>query len=156
MKLYELSESIRGVLADAEETGELDYERMVELENSFSDKIQSCAFVMREMEAEKEAFDLLIKELSAKKSAISNKAEGLKDYMRYQMESVGQTKVKGSIYTISLGKPSQSVMITGEVDSDYQVVRVSEDKTAISKALKAGEAVNGAELVDGKARLTIK
>ena len=48
--------------------------------------------------------------------------------------------------------------MTGELDEKYNVrkMTVSPDKVAIKKALKSGEDVKGAELVDGKVSLIIK
>lgn len=152
MKLYEISEQIRELFS----TEELDIERFEALELAFNEKVENACAVIRELEADAAGYKSEIDRLADHKRRAENAAERLKDYIRANMEATGEAKITGKLFTVTLGKPSQVVAITGTVPEQYQVVKVTEDKTAISKALKAGETVEGAQLVDGKAKLIIK
>lgn len=156
MKLYEISEQIRAIMADAEETGEIDSDRLTGLEMDFSDKCESVAVIIRELSAGADVLKAEIDRLSDRKRALENRAEWLKDYLRTNMEATGEAKIKGRLFTITLGKPSQVVAINGDVPAEYTVTKVTPDKTAIGRALKSGQSVQGAELVEGKAKLLIK
>lgn len=156
MKLYEISEEIRALLEGAEKTGEIDHDQLTALEIAFSDKCEAVASVITEIAAESEAYKQEIDRLSIKKRSSDNKIEYLKDYLRTEMTKTGEIKIKGRLFNITLGKPSEIVNITGDVPDKYQVIKVTPDKAAITRALKSGESVQGAELVDGKAKLIIK
>ena len=76
------------------------------------------------------------------------------------MEATGINKIKHSLFSITLGKPT----VTAEViDIDFlpdnfvtTEILMKADKKAILKALKNGEDIPGAVLSTGKARLLIK
>lgn len=152
MKLYEITEQIRELFS----TEEIDVDRLNELEMAFADKIDSCCAILKEYEADAAGYKAEVDRLATLKRTADNRAEWLKDYIRTAMEGAGESKVKTARFNVSLGKPSQTVSITGAVPEQYQVVKVSEDKAALSRDLKAGKEIEGATLVDGKARLMIK
>lgn len=152
MKLYELTNEIRELFS----TEELDVDKLEALEIAFADKVESCCAVIREAEGAAATYKAEIDRLAALKRATENRAEWLKDYVRTCMEGAGETKINGRLFNVTLGKPTPVVSITGTVPEEYQVVKYSDDKTAIGRALKAGEQLPFAELVDGKAKLIIK
>ena len=152
MNLYEIASSIRQLF----ETEELDIDKLDVLEMAFSDKIENICYVIREHSLESEMFQAEIDRLTKRKRALDNTSVRLKDYIRQNMESNQDTKIKGKLFTVTLGKPSQIVSITGELPAEYNRITVAPDKTAITKALKAGVILEHAALVDGKAKLIIK
>jgi len=159
-KLYDLTKDYNAVL-DMVDNGDFEMEDVLDtlegIEGEIDDKLQSTVCVIREMEAEAKKFDEEIARMSNIKKTYSNAATRLKEYIRTQMELVGKDKSKG-LFSISLGKPSISTQVD-DVDSlpeQYKKVSVSADKTAIGKALKAGEEIEGAQLVEGNRRLTIR
>lgn len=162
MKLHQISSKIREIFDAIGEDGEVCEDALnalQQMEVEFSTKVESTAVVISEMIAESEALDSEIKRLQGRKRVRDNNVERLKDHLRHAMQEAGEAKVTGDRYTVTLGKPGVSVAIEGDVPEQYQRVvpetRVP-DKTAISKALKAGETVTGATLVEGKARILIK
>lgn len=127
------------------------------IHGEIDDKIQSTVCVIREMESEAKRFDDEIARMQNIKKTYSNTAVRLKDYIRTQMEVVGLDKSKG-LFSVSLGKPSISTQINS-IDSlpeKYKKISISADKTEIGRALKSGEKIEGAELVEGNKRLTIR
>lgn len=159
-KLYEMTNDYVQLL-NMVESGDFTLEEVADtlegIQGEIDDKLQSTVCVIREMEAEANKFDEEIKRMSEIKKTYSNTADRLKEYIRFEMEKVGLDKSKG-LFSISLGAPSISTEVS-DVDSlpeKYKKVSVSADKTAIGKALKAGEVIEGASLVEGKRRLTIR
>ena len=152
MKLYEITHEIRALF----QTEELDIDALDALEMAFSDKVENTCAVIRECELEADGLKQEIDRLTNKKRALDNTAARLKDYIRQNMEANGDAKIKGRLFTVTLGKHSQIVNVTGDVPDEYNRITVAPDKTAITKALKSGVEFEHAVLVDGKAKLIIK
>ena len=127
------------------------------INDEIHDKIQATVCVVREMESEAKRFDDEIARMQNIKKTYSNTATRLKDYIRTQMDLVGIDKSKG-LFSVSLGKPSVSTQINSldDLPEKYKKISVSADKTEIGRALKLGEKIDGAELVTGDKRLTIR
>lgn len=101
-----------------------------------------------------------IERLSNIKKAMTSKTDKLKDYLRFNMEASGVTKISSELFTASLRKPSDIVEIV-DIDilpDEFVSVKttVQADKIAIKKALKEGVEVSGAKLSKGKSSLLIK
>lgn len=159
MKLYELSEQIRlatQMIADGEISEDDMSDTLEGLNLEFDDKVDSTAMVIREMQLEAEANKAEATRFTEKKQAIEKRVDRLKDYLRSQMEFHGKTKVKGKNFSVTLGKPSDAMVMSGDYDKKYEVTVISPDKAQMKKDLKAGDDVKGASLVQGKAKLIIK
>lgn len=159
-KLYELTTDYNQLL-EMVDSGEFSADEIADtlegIKGEIDDKLQATVCVIREMDAEAKKFDAEIERMNNIKKSYSNTSARLKEYIRFEMEKTGISKSKG-LFSISLGKPSISTQVN-DIDcipEQYKKVSVSADKTAIGKALKAGEVVEGAELVEGNKRLTIR
>ena len=154
MKLYEISDTLRRVIEGAtvldDETGELlDIDNMNELQCSFDDKLEGCAVVVKELKAEAEALKAEAGRLNARAKSAENRADGLKRYMLRQMQAVGQNSLKTSKVEVKTSS-SKFVEITSDKDipdcfQTFSTI-IKPDKTAIMKALKAGDEVPGAKI----------
>ena len=102
--------------------------------------------------------DSQIKTLQAKKKKIQTDIDQFKDDLREAMVEHDITRIESDDILFRLDKPSQVVKITDESAIDEKFFRVKKevDKTAVKKALQVGDKVEGAELSEGKHRLTIK
>ena len=126
----------------------------------FNDKAFSIVSLSESLQGDVSALDVEIKRLQARKKAIVNNQDRLKEYLRYNMELSGVTNIKSPLFSITLGKPT----VTAEViDVDFlpdefvsTEVVIKADKKAILKALKDGQDIPGAVLSTGKSRLLIK
>jgi len=159
MKLYEITEQIRQALqmvADGDMPEDQMHDTLEMLGLDFDVKVDNTAAVIKEFQLEAEAFKSEIDRLTDKKRLLENKADSLKEYLRLEMQKNGRDKVNGKRFTVTIGKPTDVVQLTGFVEEKYLVVKTSEDKVAIKRDLKAGVEVKGAELVSGKTKLIIK
>lgn len=165
--LYEIKQelvSLQNLIDEAENPDETLIEAfrdtMEGIQLSFEEKAQNVVGFMNNVGANLDAIDNEIKRLQAKKKSIANKQEWFRDYLRTNMADAGISKIECPLFTISLGKPTVEVEVSDPellpIDLREKVVTYKADKAAIKKALQAGEKVDGAELVDGKARLTIR
>lgn len=97
--------------------------------------------------------------MAQRRRTIENRAQGLKDYLKHNMEASGITRIESPWFVLSVQKNPGAVEITDErqLPDDFktEVVTVKVDKAAIKDALKAGHDVPGAALVQGT-RLAIR
>jgi len=104
--------------------------------------------------------DAQIKSLQGKKKKMQGELDSFKDELREGMAENGITRIESEEHGIlfRLDKPSKRVDISDEslVPEKFYRVKKELDRTAIKKALEVGDVVEGASLVEGKHRLTVK
>ena len=104
--------------------------------------------------------DEQIKALQARKKKLMASLDQFKDELREGMAEHEISRIESADMGIlfRLDAPSVVLKVTDENKIDEKFFRVKKevDKTAIKKALQVGDVVEGAELVEGKHRLTIK
>lgn len=159
MKLYELTDEYNA-LWDALNDPEADWDAaesaLLAIEGEFSGKIESCAKIVRSMEAEAKGAKEEAERLAARAKALENKSKGLKKYMLSEMMASGREKIRTDIFTIAAQKSPISLIIHPEnekfIPEKYWVeipATKQLDKTIIKDALLGGEAVPGCELHQG-------
>jgi len=83
----------------------------------------------------------------------------MKDYLKGSMEHTGITKIECPYFKLSIQKNPASVVIKNEelIPENFkeQVISWKIDKTAIKNAIKLGDSISGAELMNGT-RLAIR
>ena len=119
VRLYELS-AARDILDEflAETEGEVTPELqqlLDELDGKVEEKVERVALYVREQLATATAIDEEIKRLSARKRAREKAADGLKAYLKSQMERLEKKKVEGLLCTVALQNNPASVR--GDVDA---------------------------------------
>jgi len=157
MKLYELNEEI--YLAENEvdlwaeehegDVTDCPFDKILDgLKIEKDEKLLSLAAWFKNINSDAKAIAEEIKILTNRKRVISNKAERIKDYVSFNLES--GKKLSDSKIALSWRK-SQSVSVECEakdLPSEYQKIEISANKTDLKNALKAGEAIEGVTLSD--------
>lgn len=159
--LYEVNQNILNCITTEEgmtvntETGEvIDLEALEQLELERSEKIRNIALWIKNLKSDAVALDAEEKAFKARKDAAKRKAEQLSKYLA---DVLNGEKVTGTDFAISWRK-STAVNVLDEkaLPPTFLVPQPPKvDKTGISKALKNGESVTGAELVE-RQNMTIK
>lgn len=159
--LYEVNQNILNCITTEEgmtvntETGEvIDLEALEQLELERSEKIRNIALWIKNLKSDAVALDAEEKAFKARKDAAKRKAEQLSKYLA---DVLNGEKVTGTDFAISWRK-STAVNVLDEkaLPPTFLVPQPPKvDKTGISKALKAGETVSGAELIE-RQNMTIK
>lgn len=154
--LYEINETIMSLVDP--ETGEiLDYEAFSALKMEREEKIENMALWYKDLMAEATAIKAEEANLAARRKACENKAERLKAYLS---ELLAGDKFKTPRVACSF-RASKSLQIQDEakfidsmiVSERFEYLKFPQptvDKTAITNAIKAGQVVQGAELVEKK------
>lgn len=160
MTCFEIKEEIRALYAlmvECDENGELlhneddlkDFVR--EIKQNKETKLNSMQDLKIELQHSINAYDEKIEKLSARKQALSNDIDRIK---QLQLMLLDGKKCKTDEFlfyfmTTKAVNISDNVSPT-DLEEKYQRIKVEFDKTAIKKALQDGDHVVGAEIVENK------
>lgn len=129
------------------------------IEGQLQEKATNVAKFMQNLESAARAIKEAEQQMARRRKAIEGRTQGLKDYLKHNMEASGITKIESPWFVLSIQKNPGAVEIADEslLPDDYkrEVVSVKVDKVAIKDALKAGQSVPGAQLVQST-RLAIR
>lgn len=146
MKLYEINQAILNCI-DLE-TGEIiDTEQLDKLQMEREAKLENVACWIKELKAEAEALKAEKMAFAKRQQVAENKMESLKKYLAFALDGNAFKSTRASVTF----RKSQAVEITDIYKLDENYLRYKEpeaDKTAIKEALKAGQTVAGATLVE--------
>ncbi len=161
--LYEITQDHKELLKLADENDDMASavaNTMELIEGDFNDKAVSLIHVVNNMGSDVETIKTEIIRLSARKKAIENKQEAMKDYLQINMEESGIKKITCPIFTITLKNGRDIVQIDDEesIPSDFLDIKtiMTPMKKEILAALKSGEDVAGASIVKSKKTISIK
>lgn len=131
--------------------------------DSLQDKAQGIEYVARGALAHHATIDAEIARLVTLKARRDKVAQGLRDYLKQNMERAGISKIECPMFAISIKQNPPSVDVIDPLSLPKEYWRTPEpkppiaapDKNAIKQALQAGIDVMGARLVHGT-RLEIR
>lgn len=156
MTIYEIDARMAGLIDP--ETGELlDYEAFASLQMERDTKIENMALWYKDLTAEAKAIREEEKALAERRKSAENKAERLKGYLD---EALAGESYKSAKVSVSYRKSTALEIAEEDIPTvieeletcglenciQYQAPKIS--KTELTKALKAGAVVPGAELVE--------
>jgi len=153
MNLYEITQEAQylAVLLETEElTAELE-EALIINQDQLQAKAVNYAKVITNYQAESDAIDQEIKRLKAMKDSREKKIEWLKESVKKAMLVSGIEKVESPLFKISVRRSEAvEVDIVEALPSAFQNIKnvVTADKVAIKEAIKRGENVMGARIIE--------
>ena len=118
--LYQLSESklqalqiIDDMISEGCSDAEMQeaYALLNQLDENFQEKAVNVAMYVRNLETESAAIAEAEKEMSARKKALNNKADRLKNYLLSEMQRTQTKQIKCPYFVLSLRKTPASVRI---------------------------------------------
>jgi len=151
----QLAEKLAGMDLDAQTIA--DTIEASGLSDEITIKAQGIEMVARSAEMFNGAIDAEIERLQALKTSRQKIAQGLRDYLKLNMESVGIEKIECPLFKIAIKKNPPAVEILDEqqlppefwVKPEPKPPVARPDKAAIKKAIQAGQEVAGAKIVQG-------
>lgn len=153
MNLYEITQEAQylAVLLETEElTPELEQALIIN-QNELQAKAVNYAKVITNYQAESDAIDQEIKRLKAMKESREKKIEWLKESVKKAMLVSGIEKVESPLFKLSVRRSEAvEVDLVEALPTAFQNVKnvVTADKVAIKEAIKRGENITGARLVE--------
>ena len=153
MKLFEIDERLAACVKISDdqavdaETGEvIDIEAVEALEMEREQKIENIGMWIKDLTAQSEALKAEKNKLAEREKSAKNKAERLKEFLTAYLDGKKFETARVAIKFRSV--ESVSVPDVAALPEKYWRIKPPEaDKTAIKNALKAGEVIEGAELV---------
>jgi anti-sigma28 factor (negative regulator of flagellin synthesis) len=153
MNLYEITQEAQylAVLLETEElTAELE-EALIINQDQLQAKAVNYAKVIANYQAESDAIDQEIKRLKSMKESRDKKVEWLKESVKKAMLVSGIEKVESHLFKLSVRRSEAvEVDVVEALPSAFQNVKnvVTADKVAIKEAIKRGEFVMGARIIE--------
>lgn len=159
MTLYEIDSRIKAIIdaiynnvdENGEVTGELDFTELEQLQEDRKTKMENIALYIKNLEAEADAIKAEEEKLKARREKTTKKAEGLRNRLVYSMQTNNEPEIStprchAKIKTTE----STEILDASQIPEQYINVKIKEernpDKTAIKKAIKAGEQIAGAQI----------
>ena len=153
MNLYEITQEalyLSTLLETEELTPELEQALIIN-QDQLQAKAVNYAKVIANYQAESDAIDQEIKRLKAMKDSREKKIEWLKESVKKAMLVSGIEKVESPLFKLAVRRSEAvEVDLVEALPNAYQNVKnvVTADKVAIKEAIKRGENVTGARLVE--------
>jgi hypothetical protein len=153
MNLYEITQEalyLSTLLETEELTPELEQALIIN-QDQLQAKAVNYAKVIANYQAESDAIDQEIKRLKAMKESRDKKVEWLKESVKKAMLVSGIEKVESPLFKLAVRRSEAvEVDLVEALPNAYQNVKnvVTADKVAIKEAIKRGENVTGARLVE--------
>lgn len=156
MRLYEISDELRAVLAELDEAegvleGDLE-ERLDAVQMAFADKVQSCLALAAERAAEAGVMASEAERMRARSKAASADADRLRAYVHRCMNAAGERKVVTTLFTARIAKNPAKLVVFGDVPEAWTetITTIKPRNADIKAALTRGEALPFARLEQGE------
>lgn len=158
--LFEISVDLKNEL-DLLTESELLPDNVQELSLELASKIDSVTFYRDSLNVHIEMLQNAVKTVKERVEFYEKKVEKLDDYVKMCLDAQNIDSFQGDLYKISKRKPVKVVEITNEklIPIEYisiPVVKPTIMKSELAKALKQGEIIEGARLIDGKISVQYK
>lgn len=153
MKLYEMTDAYNEVLAKIDEGIDATAiaDTLESITEDIAEKAENIAKLMKSIETDENGIKAEEERLANRRKSLTNHRNSLKEYLEYQLDKANLTKVSGKVFTIAIQNNPPSVNVTGDVPKRfYTQPEPVLSKKMLLEALKNGEKVNGAELVQTK------
>lgn len=153
MNLYTLTTQAKQIallLEEGEFTPEIE-QALAITQEQLQDKAINYTYVIKNYEADSQAIDNEIKRLKAMKEAKDNAIDRMKEAVRNAMLASGIDKIESPLFKLSLRR-SEAVEVVNidQLPESLVTVKktVSADKVKIKEAIKAGQNIEGAVVIE--------
>jgi len=158
--LYKIANEYAELANDDAFTPEMIIDTLDGIEGEFTDKVEQLLAIMKNNNSSVDMLKAEAKNLTDRAKALSNKNEGLKQYIISSMNTMEKSKLNAGVHTLTVRKATQVIKIddVALLPSEYvDIDTVFKPMTNEIKAqLKAGHDIKGAHLEVGKQGLTVK
>lgn len=161
--LYNLTDDMKALeeLLEADTEGQEEAAALIQNEiiGMLKSKTDNIVYFNEYLEDLVEKVDKRAKQLQDLKKTLNNKIESFNNYVLYCMDKLEAPELRGEIKKIKVVKPTKAVEIDDIDQIPVEFIKVKKEvspmKAEISKAIKAGQQVPGARLVDGKRKVKL-
>ena len=158
MTLYELTGNWLKVFQMMEDTEDMEavLDTLEAIEGGIEDKAENYGKLIRNLTADVESIKVEEERLAKRRRAISNNIEGLKDRLYFTMNAINKDRIKTDLFSFTIQNNPPTAKVENEDEfinwarsKDTRFIRekVEINKKALADALKSGEVISGAELI---------
>jgi len=155
-KMYEITADYDRLSSmDMETDGDVEafLSLMKELEGTFDQKAENYCKLIRNLEADAEAYKVEKDRLAKKQKSIENRVDEIKKYLQYEASKIIETGTsrKVGLFTLAIRNNPEKLEVIDEayIPDIFKKVYTELDKEMIKESLKIGTDVPGARLVSG-------
>lgn len=163
LKLYELKEEFNGLLnlVDSGDLSESDIADTLEcMEIDINEKIKGCLLVRQNLIVEQDVIQSEINRLDALLREKKNAVEGITNYVKYNLISMGMDKIDCGLFKVTIIKPTKKLGSIDENKIPAQYFEVIPETKKLNKRALLSDAkkfdIEGVELIDSERGITIK
>lgn len=148
MNLFELTENYIKFFTEFENADEVT-EEMQQMANNLNveieEKCDNYAKMIKNLEADVEAYKNQEKIFNEKRKIVENKVKWLKQNLQASMELQGRKKVKTDLFNFNIQKNAPSLEITNEknIDDSYYIIERKLNKRELLNDIKEGLIIDG-------------
>lgn len=138
--LYSIADSfleIERMVNDGEIKPEDIIDQIEAMEGEFRNKAVQVATIRQNIKPVIDMVDIEIKRLNARKKALQNRSDNLSDYLSTNMAKIKETHIKHDLFTITLCKGREVLIIDNEEDIDDEFINIEVISTIDKKLLTA-------------------
>ena len=157
LSLYEIDSRIKGIIDglydsvdENGEVGEVDLTELLQLQEDRKTKLENIALYIKNLDAEAKAIKEEEEKLTKRRKSIENKADRLRALIIASMKEAGDDKLETARCKAKIKDNEQTEIIDLEqIPEEFISIKTEKkpDKTAIKKAIKAGQTVAGAQII---------
>lgn len=164
LRLYEITADLEAIADELVESGgELTTEmnaRLELMEGKFSEKVERCALMIRNLEATSEAASKESARLRDLAGAKQKAADRLREYVAFQMEIAGIPKVETALVKARIQNAKPRITWTKSVEElpeEYRRVTIAPNLRRAHDTLSLGEFLpDGFEVIEGGKTLVLR
>lgn len=166
MQLYKLADHYQQAAAEIQnlfDAGEIDFAAVTDtlegLEGEVKDKAINVGLHIKNLRSDIEQLENAKASFDARIKAAKSSLDFYENYLDLNLQKSGISEIKTDYLCIKYKKLPAIVEVTGDVPAEFQRVipeKREPDKRAISDALKAGNALPFAALIEGRTKLEVK
>ena len=153
--LYEIRQDLLTVIEGGyvfdEETGEVFWssDNLDRLAETYDAKVEACGCYIKNLQAEAEMLKAEEQALAKRRKAIESKEQWMRDYLLANLQEFGEAGFSAKAKVSTRKSEAVQVLDVSAIPDEYMRVKTTAtpDKAAIKKALKNGESVPGAAIV---------
>jgi len=149
--LYQLNNAYAQLQQMIEEGQEGLEDTLASITDAVEEKLEAYAMVIKNIESDVEGIKSEEKRLAERRKIMENGVTRMKQAIAETLQGSGQDKVKTEKFTFSFRKSSK--VEVSDIDSlpqEYVKVERTISRSELAKALKAGEQIEGAQLVENQ------
>ena len=153
--LYEIRQDLLTVIEGGyvfdEETGEVFWssDDLDQLAETYDAKVEACGCYIKNLQAEVEMLKAEEQALAKRRKAIESKEKWMRDYLLANLQQFGEAGFSAKAKVSTRKSEAVQVLDVSQIPDEFMRIKTTAtpDKAAIKKALKNGESVPGAAIV---------